>query len=60
MKDQPETSEIHECGGGNLKEPRRSIAAMSPGEMEAYAVLLIVLFIAGNVIAVTLHGLSMR
>ena len=56
MKDQPETSEIHECGGGNLKEPRRSIAAMSPGEMEAYAVLLI----AGNVIPVTSYGLSMR
>ena len=35
MKDHPGTSEIHECGGGNLKETRRSIAAMSPGEMEA-------------------------
>ena len=46
MKDHPETSETHDCGGGNLKEPRESIAAMSPGEMEAYAVL----FIAGNVI----------
>ena len=46
MKDHPETSEIHEFGGGNLKESRRSIATLSPGEMEAYAVLLI----AGNVI----------
>ena len=50
MKDHPETSETHDCGGGNLKEPRRSIATMSPGEMEAYAVLFIVLLIAGNVI----------
>ena len=50
MKDQPGTSEIHECGGGDLKESRRSIATMSPGEMEAYAVLFIGLFIAGNVI----------
>ena len=50
MKDQPGTSEIHECGGGNLKESRRSIATMSPGEMEAYAVLFISLLIAGNVI----------
>ena len=50
MKDHPETSEIHDCGGENLKEPRRSIATMSPGEMEAYAVLFIVLLIAGNVI----------
>ena len=46
MKDHPETPGIQDRGGGNLKEPRRSIAAMSPGEMEAYAVLLI----AGNVI----------
>ena len=46
MKDQPETSETQHCGGVDLKEPRRSIATMSPGEMEAYAVLLI----AGNVI----------
>ena len=46
MKDHPETSEIHDCGGVDLKEPRRSIAAISPGEMETYAVL----FIAGNVI----------
>ena len=46
MKDHPETSETQNCGGGNLKEPRWSIATMSPGEMEAYAVLLI----AGNVI----------
>ena len=23
MKDHPETSETHDCGGGNLKEPRR-------------------------------------
>ena len=50
MKDQPETSETHDCGGGNLKEPRESIVTMSPGEMEAYAVLFIVLLIAGNVI----------
>ena len=50
MKDQPETSEIQNCGGGNLKESRWSIATMSPGEMEAYAVLFIVLLIAGNVI----------
>ena len=50
MKDHPETSEIHECGGGNLKESRRSIATMSPGEMEAYAVLFIGMLIAGNVI----------
>ena len=50
MKDQPGTSEIHECGGGNLKESRRSIATMSPGEMDAYAVLFIGLLIAGNVI----------
>ena len=50
MKDHPETSETHDCGGENLKEPRESIAAMSPGEMEAYAVLFIVLLIAGNVI----------
>ena len=50
MKDQPETSEIHDCGGVDLKEPRRSIATMSPGEMETYTVLLIVLLIAGNVI----------
>ena len=49
MKDQPETSETHECGGGNLKESRQSIATMSPGEMEAYAVLLIGMLIAGNV-----------
>ena len=46
MTDHPETSEIHNCGGGDLKEPRGSIVTMSPGEMEAYAVL----FIAGNVI----------
>ena len=46
MKDQPETSKTHDCGGGNLKEPRESIVPMSPGEMETYAVLLI----AGNVI----------
>ena len=50
MKDPPETSETHDCGGGNLKKPRESIATMSPGEMEAYAVLFIVLLIAGNVI----------
>ena len=50
MKDHPETSATHDCGGGNLKEPRESIAAMSPGEMEAYAVLFIALLIAGNVI----------
>ena len=50
MKDQPGTSETQHCGGGNLKEPRRSITTMSPGEMEAYAVLFIVLLIAGNVI----------
>ena len=50
MKDHPGTSEIHECGGAALKEPRRSIATMAPGEMEAYAVLLIVLLIAGNII----------
>ena len=52
MKDQPETSETHDCGGGNLKESRRSIATMSPGEMEAYAVLFIVLLMAGTVILV--------
>ena len=50
MKDQPGTSEIHDCGGENLKELRESIATMAPGEMEAYAVLFIVLLIAGNVI----------
>ena len=50
MKDHPETSETQHCGGVDLKEPRRSIATMSPGEMEAYAVLFIVLLIAGNVI----------
>ena len=50
MKDHPETSETHGCGGGNLKEPRGCIVTMSPGEMEAYAVLFIVLLIAGNVI----------
>ena len=50
MKDQPETSGIHDCDGGNLKESRESIVTMSPGEMEAYAVLFIVLLIAGNVI----------
>ena len=50
MKDHPETSEIHDCGGVDLKEPRESIMTMSPGEMEAYAVLFIVLLIAGNVI----------
>ena len=49
MKDHPETSETHECGGGNLKESRRSIATTSPGEMEAYAVLFIGLLIAGNI-----------
>ena len=51
-KDHPETQN---CGGGNLKEPRRSIPAISPGEMAAYAVLFIVLLIA-----VTSYGLSMR
>ena len=50
MKDHPETSETQNCGGGNLKEPHESIATLSPGEMEAYAVLFIVLLIAGNVI----------
>ena len=50
MKDHPETSETQNCGSGNLKEPRESIVTMSPGEMEAYAVLFIVLLIAGNVI----------
>ena len=50
MKDHPETSETHDCGDRNLKEPRQSIVTMSPGEMEAYAVLFIVLLIAGNVI----------
>ena len=50
MKDHPETSDTQHCGGVDLKEPRRSIATMSPGEMEAYAVLFIVLLIAGNVI----------
>ena len=50
MKDHPETSETQNCGGENLKEPRESIATMSPGEMETYAVLFIVLLIAGNVI----------
>ena len=50
MKDQPEASETHDCGGGDLKEPRGYIVTMSPGEMEAYAVLFIVLLIAGNVI----------
>ena len=50
VKDQPETSETQHCGGVDLKEPRGSIATMSPGEMEAYAVLFIVLLIAGNVI----------
>ncbi len=50
MKDHPETSETNDCGGGNLKEPRGSIVTMSPGEMEAYAVLFIVLLIAGNII----------
>ena len=50
MKDHPETPGIQDRGGGDLKEPRQSIAAMSPGEMEAYAVLFIVLLIAGNVI----------
>ena len=34
----------------DLKEPRRSIATISPGEMEAYAVLFIGPLIAGNVI----------
>ena len=50
MKDHPETSETHDCGGAALKEPRRSIVTMSPGEMEVYAVLFIGLLIAGNVI----------
>ncbi len=50
MKDHPETSEPQNCGSGDLKEPRESIVTMSPGEMEAYAVLFIVLLIAGNVI----------
>ena len=49
MKDHPETSEIHNCGGGGLKEPRQSIATMSPGEMEAYAALFIVLLMTGTV-----------
>ena len=49
MKDHPETSETHDCGGGNLKEPRGYIAAMSPGEMEAYVALFIVLLMAGTV-----------
>ncbi len=46
MTDHPETPN---CGGGDLKEPRESIATMSPGEMEAYAVLFIVLLMAGTV-----------
>ena len=49
MKDNLETPETHDCGGGNLKEPRQSIATMSPGEMEAYAALFIVLLMAGTV-----------
>ena len=52
MKDHPGTSETHDCGGGNLKEPRRFIATMSPGEMEAYVVLFIVLLMASTVILV--------
>ena len=52
MKDQPETSETHDCGGGDLKEPRRSIMTMSSGEMEAYVVLFIVLLMASTVILV--------
>ena len=46
MKDHPETQN---CGGGDLKEPRQSIATMSPGEMEAYVALFIVLLMAGTV-----------
>ena len=48
MKDNPETSETQNCGGADLKEPRRSIPTLSPSEMEAYAAL----FIAGTVILV--------
>ena len=49
MKDHPETSETHDCGGGGLKEPRGSIATMSPSEMAAYVALFIVLLMAGTV-----------
>ena len=52
MKDHPETSETQNCGSGDLKESRQSVATMSPGEMEAYAVLFIVLLMAGTVILV--------
>ena len=49
MKDHPETQN---SSGGDLKEPRQSIATMSPGEMAAYAVLFIVLLMASTVILV--------
>ena len=52
MKDHPETSETQNRGGGVLKEPRQSIAKMSPGEMAAYVALFIVLLMAGAVILV--------
>ena len=52
MNDNLETSETQNCSGGDLKEPRESIARTSPSEMEAYVVLFIVLLMAGTVILV--------
>ena len=49
MKDHPETSETQNCGGGDLKESRGSIATTSPGDMEAHVALFIVLLMAGTV-----------